>query len=118
MATAETIINVSLVRRNVSGDTALLRELVAIFREELPVMNSALLVAFALGDAVAIKAAAHRLKGSLSALGAICWSTVDQLEDCAQNGALGRARTLFDELQSELREVAPALEEVIARGAS
>ena len=114
MATTS-IIDIPAVSRIVSGDVGLLRELVHIFKEELPGMTSTLVEAFRKGDSVAAAVAAHRLKGSLSALGARCCSTAEQLEASARKNSLASAQKLFVSFQSELGQVVPALEEVIAK---
>jgi len=54
-------------------------------------------------DSVAVETSAHRLKGSLSTMGAeAAAATADLLETLARGGALDGAAELFDRLRLEV----------------
>jgi len=107
------VIDVVGVRRTVSGDIDLLSELVGILQDELPGMRSALQLAAARRDGPAVALAAHRLKGSLSALGAVCASTAARIEQAARFGSMETVNPLAAQLESEISNVVPALQTLL-----
>jgi HPt (histidine-containing phosphotransfer) domain-containing protein len=107
------VIDLPTVVRTVSGDMELLAELVGVFQKELPGMRSALLVALTNGDPAAVSSAAHRLKGSLLVLGALCASTAENIEQAARLGSLEEASLLATKLESEICNFVPAIQTLI-----
>ena len=62
------------------------------------------------GDALAVKRSAHRLKGALVSLGAKPSTEVARaLELCGADGELGRAATLYSELEKEVSRLVAAI---------
>jgi CheY-like chemotaxis protein len=92
------------------GDVELLREVATAYVEWEPALRAQLRDASTSGDAVALRAAAHSLKGSVSNFGAATASTAAaKIEDAARRGdwrgaalALAEFEPAADALRSEL----------------
>jgi HPt (histidine-containing phosphotransfer) domain-containing protein len=108
------VIDAERLRQNLSGDSALLGELVAILRDELSKDLTTIQSALDDRDSTTLERIAHRLKGSLRVFGASCSSQAERVEIDARNGSIDAARVL--QLKSSLAAVAPALELILKQG--
>ena len=116
METLGNIIDVDQLRRNTSGDRELLSELITVFQQELPSMQSALLAGLTQQDGTTIGRAAHKLKGSLLVLGARCAVTAERLELQARDGCGAAVHDLSAELVLKVAQVIPALRILLQTG--
>jgi HPt (histidine-containing phosphotransfer) domain-containing protein len=116
MNTTSDIIDVVLVRRNTSGDSDLIRELIDVFQQELPKIQSSILAGRQSADGPAIGRAAHKLKGSLLVLGARCSSIAERLEIQALAGFGPSVHDLSTQLELEVNNVVPALRTLLNTG--
>ncbi|MBI1373094.1 MAG: response regulator [Phycisphaera sp.] len=88
----------------VNKDATLLEELLRMFSEDAPELIGRLDAAVASGDADAVRAGAHRLRGTLSSLaGQEASDAATRLESVGDSGDLGDAPRLLDELKSRIR---------------
>ena len=95
------------------GDEALLSELVAIFRQDLPAYIKEIKTAIDQGDDAELARAAHTLKGSLGTLGfAAAQALTLDLETMGQASNMAKAGTRFGELDTELKKLDPLLSEL------
>ena len=100
------------------GDVELLRDLLAVFAEDAPGQTQAVLAAVTRKDAVALRQAAHCLKGSLRALGAEGPAALAQeLEHRGAGGSVGDADGLAASLASEMTRLLAAMGGWLAEGA-
>jgi len=87
----------------VGDDPELLAEVVQIFLDDAPMALDSAASAISRADSSALEASAHRLKGSLSTLGATGASeTANRLETMGRNGVLAGAAELFERLRREV----------------
>jgi two-component system, sensor histidine kinase and response regulator len=87
----------------VGGDAELLAEVVQIFLDDAPVNLESAARGISDANSGAVETSAHRLKGSLSTMGAeAAAETADLLETLARGGALDGAAELFDRLRLEV----------------
>ena len=103
------------LQRRFEGDDELLRDLAAVFLEDYPGRQSAIVDALAKRDAVALARAAHTLKGSVSVL---CdngpTTVVRELEVAARGGHLEQAAAIYEELDIELGRLRQNLSALVA----
>jgi two-component system sensor histidine kinase/response regulator len=100
----------ALVER-LGGDEALARQLAAIFVAECPRMMAAVRDAVSAGDALAIRRAAHALKGSVGNFTSQApMTTALALEEAGRRGDLGAAATLVSSLEREVAALVEYLE--------
>jgi HPt (histidine-containing phosphotransfer) domain-containing protein len=89
--------------RRVDHDRDLLRELVAVFTEEAPVLLARIEEGIRTGLAGDVKKASHKLKGSLLQFSArIAVAVAQELEEKAQNGSVAGAAPLLNRLRHEI----------------
>ncbi len=90
---------------SVDGDTALLQELLKLFRTEYPELLHRLGDAIGSGNPEALRLYAHSLKGTLVALGAVdAGRTALALEEQGQTRDLNDAPRTYSRLVGELRD--------------
>jgi PAS domain S-box-containing protein len=95
----------------VGGDKALVREMAAVFLAEAPKMLEALEQAAGAGDPVALKRAAHSLKGATGAVGGrATYEAALRLEQRAAGGDLAGIGPLVEDLRSATGDLREALE--------
>jgi HPt (histidine-containing phosphotransfer) domain-containing protein len=95
----------------IEGDSALLLELVKMFRESYPPLMRSVHQAIERKDSSAMEVAGHALRGSLANLGAKHASTMaGELEAIGRTGDLSGAESSATRLQDELILVAAALD--------
>ena len=88
------------------GDASLVRELAQLFIDSVSSQMEAVTEAAARGDAVGVKAAAHRLRGALATFGAVSATQLAQtLELMGESGNLEGAPALANELAVEVRDL-------------
>jgi signal transduction histidine kinase/CheY-like chemotaxis protein len=95
----------------IGGDTDLMREVVRLFLEDCPVRLSAIRSAITAGDAGALRAAAHALRGAagtLSARGVVDAALV--MERMGAENQLGAAEAAWKRLNAEAAHLAAALQ--------
>ncbi|MDP1827301.1 MAG: Hpt domain-containing protein [Archangium sp.] len=91
------------LRENCAGDESLVNEVLDLFRGEAGALLSDVGKAIDAGDAVAVKRAAHRLKGALVSLGARpSTERARALEACGGAGELATAPDLYAQLETEM----------------
>jgi HPt (histidine-containing phosphotransfer) domain-containing protein len=91
------------LRENCAGDEGLVNEVLELFRGEAGVLLTDVGKAIDAGDAVAVKRAAHRLKGALVSLGAKpSTERARALEICGGAGDLASAPALYAQLEAEM----------------
>ena len=103
----------------VGGDSALIRELTALFLQDSPARMAEMASALDAGDRTALERAAHTLKGSA---GSLCGHPAARaalyLEDLAKSGDLGEARRAHAALGDEVRKLQDALADLARRHAA
>jgi CheY-like chemotaxis protein len=91
-------------------DPTLLAELAGMILTDLPAMTAAIATAIQTGNAQNLDRAAHKLKGSLAILNATRAVTLaQQLETAGRENNLAHAPALFQQLETALAELTPAL---------
>ncbi|WP_116474892.1 response regulator [Zobellella maritima] len=96
--------------QNLEGNSALLEELAKLFLEECPKLMQAIDTTSAEGDAVALRRAAHTLKGSAQVIGARALGVAAlELETQARAGDLDNLDEVRRRLARCLAELEPAL---------
>ncbi len=91
------------LRENCAGDEALVNEVLDLFRGEADGLVRDVNKAITAGDALAVKRAAHRLKGALVSLGAKpATEGARALEVCGGTGDLAPAPALYAQLEHEM----------------
>jgi len=104
-------VNVEELMARIEGDSALLLELVKMFRESYPPLMRSVHQAIERKDSSAMEVAGHALRGSLANLGAKHASTMaGELEAIGRTGDLSGAESSATRLQDELILVAAALD--------
>ncbi|MDP9268392.1 MAG: response regulator [Acidobacteriota bacterium] len=108
------IIDKAALRHSVEDDAALLLELVDVFRGEYPKLLSALRAAIASHDPLALRYAAHALKGSVSNFYApAAVATAQRLELMSQDAQLSGAGEACDVLENDISALWPLLATVM-----
>jgi CheY-like chemotaxis protein len=104
-ATLDGVVDLKQIRnlQSLSPDGSLLRELMAIFREQCPKMLADVRDAISRGHSVDLQKSAHVLKGSLLSLGAVYASNeAQQLEMLGKEGVIDQAAERLDRLAAEI----------------
>ncbi|MBU2550168.1 MAG: PAS domain S-box protein [Proteobacteria bacterium] len=97
----------------VGGDMGLIKELVVLYLERLPKVTSELREAVGRGDARAVQASAHSLKGMSGNLRAVMVAeAASRLERMADVGNLSNAEAGLDHLEREIERLRPVLDEL------
>ncbi|WDZ81632.1 response regulator (plasmid) [Ensifer adhaerens] len=97
--------------RNLDGDEALLRELVAMFLAEYPQLMATIDAAHASGDTKELRRAAHTLKGSAEVIGAgQVGIAAQRLADLGREGELGPFPEARQALSAALGRLQPVLQ--------
>ncbi len=100
----------SLRELQMDGESDLVAELVDIYLADAPTQIAAMREAIASGNAVALRLAAHTLKGSSGSLGASHLAALcKELEELAQAGSVAGAAGKLAEVDRELMRVREAL---------
>ncbi|HEU4563587.1 MAG TPA: Hpt domain-containing protein [Gemmatimonadaceae bacterium] len=93
------------------GGNALLRDMVALFREQIPPRMAMARAGVACGDVAAVKVAAHAMRSSCGPLGAVAMRELcEQVEHAARALDLTPVPALLDALEEEERRVLAWLE--------
>jgi signal transduction histidine kinase/DNA-binding response OmpR family regulator/HPt (histidine-containing phosphotransfer) domain-containing protein len=104
------VLDVEATLNRIGGNTKLFNRLIGIFRRQTPSLLSELQEALGRKDPLAVREAAHKLKGSLRSLGGRAAQTVAALiEQRALEGSLRDAGDLYDALTAELTRLDEAL---------
>jgi HPt (histidine-containing phosphotransfer) domain-containing protein len=104
------LIQWSTALQSVEDDRVLLRELVAAFLEESPGRMTDIREAIGQRDATALQRAAHALKGSMQAIGALRPAQLAlDLETLGEAGQLSQADAKFIALEQTMGLLLPAL---------
>jgi PAS domain S-box-containing protein len=94
----------------VDGNVEVLKEMVALFLEELPELLTSLREAITAGNAHAMESAAHKLKGSLGNFAANpAFEMALKLEIMSRDGSLSEAAPAYDELEKEIEHLKSAM---------
>jgi hypothetical protein len=103
-------IDPSVIVARLGGNAALLPEVCALLRDQLPQLLSALDTAFAQGDGAAVAAAAHVLKGAISNFtDGPLWERARAIEGYARLGDLAAAAGPLPMLRADLQALLAAL---------
>jgi HPt (histidine-containing phosphotransfer) domain-containing protein len=106
----DVVFDKSSALERVDGDADLLRELAALFLEEVPALLAAAESAVERSDGAALRQAAHSLKGSASNLSALAAAAAArQLEQMGAAHDFATARDAFAVLAREVERLKPAL---------
>lgn len=107
---AESPLDIDFALGRIGGDMELLREIAGLFIEEEARLMSAIKCAIDDGDAGALEAAAHTLKGMLSNFGAsAAVEAAFAIERIARDKDMGRALTAYPALENEMERLRPAV---------
>src|SRR5262245_49171610 len=88
------------------GDEALVRDLAKLLVETVPVQVDALRLAVDEGDSSALRAAAHKLRGSIASFGVpMTVDTARQLEAMGASGNLKGADSLVPQLAADVQSL-------------
>ena len=94
----------------VGGNVELLREMVALFLQELPELLTNLRDAIGAGNANAIERAAHKLKGSVGNFSAQpAFEAALKLEVLGRDGSLTNAEPVYADLEREIERLKSAM---------
>jgi HPt (histidine-containing phosphotransfer) domain-containing protein len=97
------------------GDQEFLRELLAIFREDVRVNLEKSHTAIGIGDYEQLTRAAHTMKGMLRNLSMdAAGETAASLETAARESRAGESNELLQKLEKELEEILPEVEAQLA----
>ncbi len=97
-------------RVRLGEDRRLLREVITIFRAELPGLMTTIRKSAKNGDTEGLRRAAHTLKGSLGLLGAPrAFQCARHLEDVVRRGELSSVASAMTDLEREIDELSDAL---------
>ncbi len=106
-------VDLSALIESVGGDTAILDELLEIFKDDYPKLLSQIRTAVAEGDPDGLRSAAHTLKGLVGSLGAkAAFESALRLENMGRNRDLPHSRDALEMLERELDRVKEALDSV------
>lgn len=98
------------LRENCAGDESLVSEVLELFRAEADGLLDDVGKAIEANDPVAVKRAAHRLKGALVSLGARpSTESARELELAGGSGDLSAARALYAQLEEEMSRLIQAI---------
>jgi two-component system, sensor histidine kinase and response regulator len=104
-------INRAAVLERCGGDEDLLRELVAIFRQDCPAYMQSVRAGVESKEGEALSRAAHTLKGPLGTLGFDeAQQFALQLEEVARRGEMDNVEQAFAELEREMCRIEPLLD--------
>jgi HPt (histidine-containing phosphotransfer) domain-containing protein len=105
------VLDVTELLARVENDRELLRELVAIFKTQVPGQMILLRANIENREMTAIVAAGHTFKGMLSTLGAArAAAAATRLENFGKEGAKDKLEASFIELQNEISLLIPELD--------
>jgi CheY-like chemotaxis protein len=94
----------------VGGNVELLREMMALFLDELPGLLTSLREAVTAEDAKAVERAAHKLKGSVGNFSAHpAFEALLELEILGRDGNLSKAEPVYADLEKELQRLKSAM---------
>ena len=100
---------------NVGGSQELLCELSQTLQDELPGLLSLARKALKSGDAKAVNAATHSIKGSVTPFAAkLAYDAAWKLEETSSKGDLNNADENFKRLDSELKKLVSALDQALS----
>lgn len=101
--------------RNAGGDRELSRELVEVFLKEYPVWLAEMRTALSNGDSELLHRIAHTIKGATMQCGIVGAHDLSlTLERFGEDGRLGDARPIVDELWATLQRAEPLLRAFVA----
>lgn len=108
---SQSTLNMDELLTRVENDRDLLRELIDLFKQELPRILQHLRSSIAGGDIQNVEVASHTLKGMLSGLSAMrAAATVSQLEAMARAGKTTDMPAGLKLLEKEITELLPELD--------
>ena len=109
--TSQLVWNQAELLERVDNDQELLRDLLAIFKDDFPRTMQSLEAAVSSGDLSATKRLSHTLKGMLASLGGTrAAATAAKLEQTANAGDRSSLNAQFDNLKNEGAKLLPELE--------
>ncbi len=110
------VLNTTALLDRVEGDRALVSQLVKVFFEETPSLMREIRTAFRGGDAAAMGKAAHRLRGTLTTMGAErAAAPAWKLELSGREGGAESSDSTLAELEQELFRLEPELTKLAAQ---
>ena len=109
------VLDTALALEWIDGDIELLCMTLPIVRDQAVVDFREITGAIGEGDPLRVKKASHRLKGSVSQIGAVRAKLIcQQLETAAANGETAVFADLHARLEAELQALAPAIDQYLA----
>jgi two-component system sensor histidine kinase/response regulator len=107
------VVNRDELLKRVEGDRELLRELIALFFEELPERLEAIRVALEQDDLQSIHELVHSIKGSVSNFAAApAFEAASRVNDLSRAGTRDGLKAAVEALERELDRLHPALLEI------
>ena len=111
---AKAIFDLAAFDRQTGGDAGLRSEIIQMFLEDCPLRAAEIRDAVAKGDAPALKAAAHSLKGSAAYMSAsIVRGHAGDLERMGREGELDEAQASVDALDAAVAVLLPGLQKLL-----
>jgi signal transduction histidine kinase/CheY-like chemotaxis protein len=103
-STEQPVVDIDAALRTVGGDKDILKEVLEVFlNEDSPKLLKNIREGIQRQDGKAVKAEAHGMKGASAAMGGkTIAAAATRLETAALNGDMAAARTIFDEICTEL----------------
>jgi CheY-like chemotaxis protein len=109
----------SVVLKRVDGDQELLKEVTGLFLEDTPRLMAEVRNSIARADDKALELSAHTLKGSVSNFGALlAYEAALSLEQMGRNGDFARAAEVFAQLEQQMEQLLPALQDLLNQKAA
>jgi two-component system sensor histidine kinase/response regulator len=103
MKTRPRVCDLPAALSRLGSNVELVREMLTLFREDVPVYQSRLSGALARGDSAGVQQASHSLRGMLSMFGAeAAMQVAFRLERMGTNGDLTEAQAQTEKLDSEI----------------
>ncbi|BBO30772.1 hybrid sensor histidine kinase/response regulator [Lacipirellula parvula] len=96
----DSLLNLDVISASCGGEPAILERMKVVFAEQLPALWTGVRDAFKVGDAAALREAAHKLSGMLSAFSSIAGSVATAIEEHAARNELTPCGPLMDRMES------------------
>lgn len=104
------VFDLKAILDRLGGDEEILKEIAALFIEDVPEMLAQIRQAIASGDASALEKSAHALKGSVANFGAeAAVAAALRLEMLGRSGQVKGASEIYGELEPAMKEIQEAL---------
>jgi PAS domain S-box-containing protein len=110
----DSLLNLEVIAASCGGEPAILERMKVVFAEQLPGLHEGVRAAFAAGDAAALREAAHKLSGMLSAFSSIAGGVATAIEEHAARNELTPCGPLMDRMESLCQQLLREVEAIDA----